>query len=92
MGQIGGFDRKALAAGSFWAHVGSATPTQWRITEGRVAWVVTQNAAAIGKDSFWAVMSQYLTTQQFGWIVKRLGQTVDSKHAGGNASLGIVTR
>ena len=83
--QIGGFASTALGTDGFWAHVGSATPTQWRITEGRVAWVVTQNAAAIGKDGFWAVMSQNLTTEQFGWIVKRLVKTVASKH--GNASL-----
>jgi hypothetical protein len=51
--------------------------------------VVTQNAAAIGNDSFWAVMSQNLTTQQFCWIVKRLVETVASKH--GNASLGTNT-
>jgi len=87
LAQIGGFDSKALATDSFWAHVGKAKPTQWRITEGRVAWVVTQNAAAINNDSFWAVMSQNLTTEQFGWIVKRLVETVASKH--GNASLGM---
>jgi hypothetical protein len=87
LAQIGGIDSTALGTDSFWAHVGSATPTQWRITEGRVAWVVTQNAAAIGNDSFWALMGQNLTTPQFCWIVKRLVETVASKH--GNASLGM---
>jgi hypothetical protein len=87
LAQIGGFDSTALATNSFWAHVGKATPNEWRITEGRVAWVVTQNAAAIGNNSFWALMGQNLTTPQFCWIVKRLVETVASKH--GNASLGM---
>ncbi len=83
--QIGGFGAPALGTDSFWAHVGSASDHQWRITEGRVAWVEKRNPAAIGNGSFWAVMSQNLSTQQFGWIVKRVRQTVASKH--GNASL-----
>jgi hypothetical protein len=87
LAQIGGFDSSALGTDSFWAHVGSASNIQWRITEGRVAWVKKKTPAAICTDGFWAVMNQNLTTKQFGWIVKRLVETVASKH--GNASLGM---
>ncbi len=85
--QIGGFDSKALGTNCFWSHIGKATDYQWRITKGRVAWVVKLNPAATDSNSFWGVMCQNLNMPQFGWIVKRVRQTVDSKH--GNASLCI---
>ena len=86
MAQIGGFESNALSTDSFWAHVASASDNQWRVTEGRVAWVVRQNPAALGNDSFWAVMGQNLGTEHFCWITTRVLQTATSKH--GKTSLG----
>ncbi len=83
--QIGGFDSKPINTNSFWAHVGSASDNQWRVTELRVAWVVQHNPAAIGNGGFWALMRQNLSTPQFGFIAKRVVATVKSKH--GSASL-----
>ncbi len=36
MAQIGGFDGKALATGSFWSHVGKAKPNEWLLTVARI--------------------------------------------------------
>ncbi len=57
--QIGGFSAMALGTDCFWSHIGKASDYQWRITEGRVAWVVKLNPAATTSDnSFWGVMCQ----------------------------------
>ena len=57
--QIGGVSAMALGTGCFWSHIGKASDYQWRITEGRVAWVVKLNPAATTSDnSFWGVMCQ----------------------------------
>ncbi len=37
LAQIGGFDSKALGAGSFWAHAGKSSDHQWRRLVDRVA-------------------------------------------------------
>jgi hypothetical protein len=87
LAQIGGFESTALSTGSFWSHAGKTSPEQWRVTKLRVAWVVQHNPAATGSDSFWALMSQNLSTPQFGFIAKRVVRTVASKH--GNASLAL---
>ncbi len=36
MAQIGGFDSKALATGSFWSHIGKAKPNEWGRTVARI--------------------------------------------------------
>jgi hypothetical protein len=37
LAQIGGFESKALGAGSFWAHAGKSSDHQWRRLVDRVA-------------------------------------------------------
>ena len=36
LGQIGGFGSKALGTDGFWAHVGTASKTQWDLTVARI--------------------------------------------------------
>ncbi len=87
LAQLGGFDSAALSTDSFWSHAGKASPAEWRVTKLRVAWAVQHNPAATASDGFWALMSQNLSTPQFGFIAKRVVATVTSRH--GSASLAM---